>query len=389
MSGKKIRHRLFGVAVLSLVFAGFWYVMHRKAASDPSVSAAPVRVAAVEQRDMPVVEHTLGTVLANATVQVVARVQGSLESAGFVEGQFVEPGDLLFQIDPRPFQAALDQARAVLLRDRALLKNARRDDKRYQTLYRQHTISAQLYDTAATNVDALTATVASDEAAAKLARIDLGYTAIRSPIGGKTGPMLLQPGNMVAAVGGTALVMITQLQPVKLSMHLPQSDLPRIQARQKAHSIIATIDLHAGPDGAISAPVDFIDNAVDSQSGTIQLRANFANAQLRLLPGQLVNVTVTLDEIPHALVVPHDALNDGPGGPYVYVVAGNRAEQRNVRVLFDNSRQVAIAGDVKPGDAVIVEGQLRVVPGAVVKVFAPASTMGPRALPHAGTSGLP
>ena len=389
VSKQKIRHWLMGVAAATLVLAGFWYVEHRQAATGQPISAAPVRVASVEQRDMPVVEHTLGTVIAYATVQVVARVPGKLESAGFTEGQFVKRGELLFQIDPRPFQAALDQARAVLLRDQALLRNARRDDQRYAALYRQHSISSQLYDTSTTNVDALTATVAADKAAAELARINLGYTTIRSPIDGKTGPMLVQPGNMVAATGNTALVTITQLQPVKLAFHLPQSDLPRIQARLRSHAIVATIDLHDGRGGAVSAPVDFTDNAVNSQSGTIELRADFANAQLRLLPGQLVNVTVTLDDIPHALVVPHDALNDGPAGTYVYVVAGDRAEQRKVRVLFDNSRHVALAGKLKPGDAVIVEGQLRVVPGGAVKVFAPIAASDAQGLPRANAAGSP
>lgn len=389
VSRQTIRHRLIGAAALALVLAALWYAMHRQAATDHPVSAAPVRVAAVEQRDMPVVEHTLGSVVANATVQVAARVPGKLESAGFTEGQFVKRGELLFQIDPRPFQAALDQARAVLLRDQALLRNARRDDQRYAALYRQHTISSQLYDTSTTNVDVLTATVAADKAAAELARINLGYTTIRSPIDGKTGPMLVQPGNMVAAAGNTALVTITQLQPVKLAFHLPQSDLPRIQARLRSHAIMATIDLHDDRGSTVSAPVDFTDNAVNSQSGTIELRANFANAQLFLLPGQLVNVTVTLDEISHALVVPHDALNDGPAGTYVYVVVGHHAVQRSVSVLFDNSRQVAIAGDVKPGDAVIVEGQLRVVPAGAVKVFAPATAAGRKGLPRAGASGSP
>ncbi len=336
---------------------------------------------------LTLVTALLGTVVANATVQVMARVPGRLESADFQEGQFVKRGERLFRIDPRPFQAALDQARAVLLRDQALLRNARRDDRRYAALYRQHTLSAQFYDTATTNVDALAATVAADRAAAEMARIDLGYTTIRSPIDGKTGTMRVQPGNMVAAGGSAVLVTITQLQPVKLAFHLPQSDLPRIQARLRSHPIAATIDLHDGRGGAVSAPVDFTDNAVDTQSGTIELRADFANAQLRLLPGQLVNVTVTLDEIPHALVIPHDALNDGPEGTYVYVVTGRRAAQRSVSVLFDNGTHVAVAGDLKAGDAVIVEGQLRVVPGGAVKVFAP--TTAPPPLPRAGAPGSP
>jgi membrane fusion protein, multidrug efflux system len=320
---------------------------------------------------MAVVEHTLGTVVANATVQVTARVQGTLESANFKEGQFVKKGDLLFQIDPRAFQAALAQARATLLRDEALLKNANRDAQRYNALYAQNAISSQQRDTSATNAAALAATVAADKAAVDMAQLNLGYTQIRSPIDGKTGPLLVQPGNMVAATGTTALVTIAQIQPVKLSFDLPQADLPLIQARQKVRPLIATIDVRDSKNLPLSAPVDFTSNVVSNQSGTVELRANFGNANLSLLPGQLVNVTVEMNNIPNALVVPHDAVNDGPNGTYVYVVVGGRALPRSVKILFDDSQNVAIQGDLKRGDQVIVEGQLRVVPDGPVQVFAP------------------
>ncbi|HEY7889361.1 MAG TPA: efflux RND transporter periplasmic adaptor subunit [Steroidobacteraceae bacterium] len=364
------RRRLVAVALGALVLAGLWHWLlpHRSAGASRE-PAAPVRTAKVERRDMPVVERTVGTVLANVTVQVTPRVQGILESAFFREGQFVSKGQLLFRIDPRQFDAAYAQARAIGLHDEALLRNARRDESRYRSLAKQNSISGQQVDASAANVAALVATVAADRAAARLAQLNLEYTQIRSPIEGKTGPLLVQPGNLVDATGPTPLVTIAQVQPVKLSFSLPESDLPRIQARQKSHALLATI---AGPGGApLSAPIDFISNAVTGQSGAIELRASFANTSLSLVPGELVNVTVQLADIPHALVVPDDALNDGPDGPYVYVVAGDRALTRPVRVLFDDSRSMAVAGDLQPGDAVIVEGQLRVVPGGPVQVMPP------------------
>lgn len=361
---------VIAIAVAALVSAGVWYRMigHHSAAASQQFSA-PVRTAKVERRDMAVVEYTVGTVLANVTVQVMPSVQGTLESAYFREGQFVSKGQLLFQIDPRQFEAAYAQARAVLLHDQALLRNARRDERRYRTLIRQNSTSSQQLDASITNVEALIATVAADRAAARLAQVTLGYAQIRSPIEGKTGPLLVQPGNLVEATGGTPLPLVTiaQVQPVKLSFSLPQSDLPRIQARQKSRALLATIEV---PDGEPpSAPVDFVSNAVSGQSGTIELRATFANASLSLVPGQLVNVTVRLADIPHALVVPDDALNDGPDGPYVYVVAHDRAIARRVRILFDDSTNTAVDGALQPGDAVIVEGQLRVVPGGPVQVM--------------------
>lgn len=316
---------------------------------------------------MPVVERTVGTVLANVTVQVTPRVQGTLESAFFREGQFVSKGQRLFQIDPRQFEAAYAQAQAVLLHDEALMHNAQRDERRYESLAKENSISPQQVDASATSVDALVATVAADRAAARLAQLNLEYTQIRSPIAGKTGPLLVQPGNLVDATGPTPLVTVAQIQPVKLSFSLPESDLPRIQAHQKSRALLAII---AGPgDTSLSAPIDFVSNAVTGQSGTIELRATFANSSLSLVPGQLVNVTVQLADIPHALVVPDDALNDGPDGPYVYVVAHGRAIARPVKILFDDSKSMAVEGELRPGEEVIVEGQLRVVPGGPVQVM--------------------
>lgn len=359
---------LIVVAAAALAAAGvwLWVIPHRAAGATPP-PAAPVRTAKVERRDMPVVEHTVGTVLANVTVQVTPRVQGTLESAFFREGQFVTRGQLLFRIDPRQFQAAYAQAQAVWLHDEALLRNARRDEQRYRLLAKQNSASGQQVDTSAANVAALIATVAADRAAARLAQLNLDYTQIRSPIDGKTGPLLVQPGNLVDATGPAPLVTIAQVRPVKLSFSLPESDLPRIQAQQKSHRLLATIE---GLGGAPpSAPVDFVSNAVTGQSGTIELRATFANTSLSLVPGELVNVTVQLADIPRALVVPDDALNNGPGGPYVYIVTHGRAAPRPVRVLFDDSRNMAVAGELQPGEEVIVEGQLRVAPGGPVQVM--------------------
>ena len=239
---------------------------------------------------MTVVEHTLGTVVANATVQVTARVDGQMMSAGFKEGDIVHAGQVIFRLDPRPFQAAVEQAQGTLAKDQAMLASAHNDQIRYDTLFKQNAISQQQRDQADANAKALAATVQSDRAALDVAKLNLDYSVIHSPIDGKTGPILIQPGNLVIANGTNPLVTITQIQPVKVSFSLPQSDLPRIQNRAAQDTLTAAVDMHDTGGKPIQARVDFVSNAVSNTTGTIELRATFANADMRLVPGQLVDV---------------------------------------------------------------------------------------------------
>jgi multidrug efflux system membrane fusion protein len=302
---------------------------------------------------------------------VVARVTGNLESANFKEGQFVKKGDLLFQIDARPFEAALAQAEAVYRRDQAQLENALRDKARYAALSQQGAISTQQRDTSITNADVMAATVAADKAAADMARLNVGFAQIRSPVDGKTGPLLIQPGNMITGTSGssTPLVSIAEVRPIKISFTLPQSDLPRIQKRQETGQLLATLDTRDRAGHVLSAPVDFTSNIVSNQSGTIELRATFPNADLSLVPGQLVNVTVQLGDIPGALVVSRDAVNDSPNGSFVFAVRSGKAVQVPVTVQTDDGTNAAVAGGLVAGETVVVEGQLRVVAGGSVRVL--------------------
>jgi multidrug efflux system membrane fusion protein len=372
---------IVGSGLLAAVLGGYWYFnSHGDSGADKRSNAAPVRVAMVEQRDMAVVERSLGTVVANTLVQVSARVQGTLESAHFKEGQFVKKGELLFQIDPRPFQATLAQAEAIYRRDQAQLTNALRDKQRYAVLRQQGAISAQQSDTSDTNADVVAATVAADKAAMDMARLNLDYSQIRSPVDGKTGPILIQPGNMISSssAAAAALVTIAEVRPIKISFTLPQSELPHIQARQKTQPLLATLDVRDNAGRILAAPVDFTSNIVSNQSGTIELRATFPNADLSLVPGQLVNVTVQLNDIPHALVVPRDAVNDSPSGSFVFVVRREKAFQTPVEVLTDDGTNTAIAGSgIAAGDTVVVEGQLRVTPGGAVRVLSAKNSAKP------------
>ncbi len=389
--------RAAGAIILAAILGGFWYAttsgnagfdeMRSRAvgaisqlvglktagggpppSAQPPAAAAPVRVGQAVRRDLAVIRRTPGTVIANTMVQVTSRVQGIIDSANFKEGQFVKRGDLLFQIDPRPFQAALEQARAQTERDKAQLASAQADADRAVMLSQRGIVSDQQRDQLVATARALTATIAADQAAINIAQLNLDYSRITSPVDGKTGPILVQPGNMVTANSTAPLVTLAEIQPVKISFSLPQADLKLILERQRKQALTAIVDVDGVNGEPLSAPVDFVSNAVSNQSGTIELRANFDNRDLVFLPGQLVNVTVELDRIPNALVVPHDAVNDGPAGSFVYVVESGKARQQPVKVVFDDAKNVAIEGDVKPGDTVIVEGQLRVDPGGRVTV---------------------
>jgi len=378
----RIRIILAGVAALVLLIGGFWYFTHTSTPPARRAAAAPVKVATVEIGNMPVVEHTIGTVMANSTVQVNARIQGQLIKALFHEGQMVKTGDVLFQIDPRPYQAVYDNALASLA-------TAKAKADRYARLTAQNAVAPQQFDDAQ-------AAYLEAKAAVESARLNVEFTTIRAPVNGKTGPILIQPGNMIAAATASttasSLVSIAEIQPVKISLALPQSDLPRIQARQAKGGLTVTIALHDAGGQDIQVPVNFIGNAVTSTTGTIELRASYPNPDMALVPGQLVDVTVALAEIPNATLVPREAVNTGPDGQFVYAVRDGRAEQVPVKVLFDSGVDDAVAGDLRKGEMVVTEGQLRVVPGATVSVSSAkarpakdgkgAQTSGRRRVPH-------
>jgi multidrug efflux system membrane fusion protein len=377
------RTYLIGGAALVLALGGFWYFNHSKAPAPKRNLSAPVKVATVEKANMAVVERTIGTVLANSTVSINARIQGQMIKAFFKEGQMVKAGDVLFQIDPRPYRATYDNALASLA-------TAKAKADRYSRLSAQNAIAGQQLDDAQASYLEAKATVES-------ARLNLEFTTIRAPVNGKTGAILIQPGNMVAAstasTSATPLVTLNEIQPVKIALSLPQSDLPRIQEMQRTKGLTLTVALHdAGGAADIRIPVTFISNAVTGNTGTIELRGSYPNDDMALVPGQLVDVTVALAEIPDATIVPREAVNTGPDGQFVYVVKEGTAQQVPVKVLFDDSVNDAVSGALKKGEPVITEGQLRVIPGGKVSVTGAKKhaagakgplTSGRRRVPHA------
>jgi len=364
------RGRLFlGIAAVAGVLLLGWYLAHRSS-GPKGAPPAPVHVATVHRQNVDIVEHTIGTVLAESTVNITAQVSGQLMVADFKEGQIVHKRDLLFQIDPRPFQDALDQAQAALARDQANLVNAQNDERRFVALFAQNAASQSQRDQAVATAKADAAVVQADEALVKVARLNLEYTQIRSPVDGKTGPILIQPGNLVTAGGSNPLVTITQIQPVKVSCFLPQSDLAQIQNQMSRGLLKAVIPIEGAAGGSEIAPVNFVGNAVSAQTGTIELRATFANDDLRLVPGQLVSVGITMKNLKNVLVVLRNAVNAGPQGSFIYVVdEESKAQLVPVTVLNDDGTNDAVSGKLRPGARAITEGQLRLVPGAKVEVI--------------------
>lgn len=362
------RSRLIGVTSILLVLAAaiaFWAFGGKKEHPRP---APAVVTATALSRDVTVVEHTVGTVVANATVQVTAQVTGQLVRAAFQEGQIVKKGDLLFEIDPRPFQAALQQAEAQLAKDEAQRINAVATKKRYDALFAQNAIASVQKDTSDATAQSAQASVDADRAAVDMARLNLNYTKIHAPVDGKTGPILIQPGNLVSANGASPLVVLTQIEPVKVSFALPQSDLPAIQTREKAGKLMALVDSHKPGVGRLAATVDFVSNQVSGTTGTIELRATYGNKDHTLVPGAQVDVDVTLGNLSKATVIPREAVNDGPDGRYVFVVGPDMtARMRPVSVAFDDGTTMAVKG-IARGEKIIVDGQLRVLPGAKVQL---------------------
>jgi membrane fusion protein, multidrug efflux system len=346
-----------------------WRILAPGQTHAPKQPPAPVRIASAQTRNVVIQEHTVGTIVANATVQVTAQVGGQLVATHFKEGDMVRKGDLLFELDPRPFQAALAQMNAIQARDQASLVSAHNDAIRYAALAQQGAASKSQADQFVAQANALQATVAADKANVQTARLNLIYSQIHSPVDGKTGPILVQQGNIIAANGTNPLVTITQIHPVKVSFFLPQSDLPRIQERMAANNMSATIRTRGQGGEARTAPVDFVSNAVSNQTGTIELRATFPNLDNALVPGQLTDVSASLGQLNNAVIVPHDAVNLGPNSSFVWVVDNkSTAQMVNVTVLNDDGTSAAISGAVKPGDRVITDGALRVVQGSKVSV---------------------
>jgi multidrug efflux system membrane fusion protein len=372
-------------ALACLAAIGLWLLVRelRKPAPVPAAPSIPVVAAAAQAGDVPVYLAGLGTVQAYNTVTVRARVDGTLDKVVFVEGQDVKAGDLLAQIDPRPFQAQLDQVVAAKARDEALLANARLDLQRYQKLVEQDSIAVQQRDTQAALVAQYAATVKNDQAQIDYAAVQLGYTAITSPIAGRTGVRMIDVGNIVHAADTVGLVVVTQIEPISVLFTLPEDDFGAVSRQMAAGRLTVAASNRADNKLLGQGTLLLINNQIDQATGTIQLKATFPNKDHALWPGQFVEAQLLLETRHGAVTVPAAAVQRGPQGVFTYVVnAGNKVQMRPIKVSAANAggSVALIESGVAAGEQVVVDGQLKLRADATVKLV-PAAVAPPVVAP--------
>jgi multidrug efflux system membrane fusion protein len=327
--------------------------------------AIPVSLSPVEKTDFPVYLTGLGTVQAFNTVVVRTRVDGQIDKIAFKEGQMVKQGDLLAEIDPRPFQAALDQAKAKKVQDEANLANANLDLQRYTKLGEFAT--RQQTDTQRSTVAQLTALLSADDAAISNAQTQLDYTQVKSPITGVVGLRQVDIGNIVNASTQTGIVTVTQIEPITVIFTAPEDQLPYISEGQKAGALKVIAITTDGKKPLAEGRLDVINNQVDTTSGTIRLKAVFDNKDHTLWPGQSVSTRLLVRTLKDATVAPDDAVQHGTNGLYAYAVGqDHKAELRNVKVSYSIDGRSVVDEGLKPGERVISGGQFKVQPGSIV-----------------------
>ncbi|MGZ4811410.1 MAG: efflux RND transporter periplasmic adaptor subunit [Terriglobales bacterium] len=355
-----------------LAFIAAMTACGKSKAGPPAEMAAPVVVVAAVQRDVPVEVKAVGTVEAYSNVQVKSMIAGEITKVGFTEGKDVKKGDLLFVIDPRPYQAALAQAQGNLARDLAQEANARAQATRYAALFKEGVVSREQYDQVTTAADALKQAVEADRAAVETAKVNLTYTTIDSPIDGRTGNLMVHRGNVVKA-NDINILTINQIQPIYATFAVPEMYLPEIKRDEGNRKLSVEVRVPNEPKPA-EGVLTFIDNTVDAATGTIKLKATFSNLDRRLWPGQFADVSMTLSMQKNAVVVPSAAVQTGQNGQYVFVVkSDSTAELRNVTVSRVIGSDSVITSGVQAGDQVVIDGQVRLTPGKKVALSKPAN----------------
>ena len=370
----------------------------RKTVTAASAEGAgfPVKVATVEMRSVPVEIKAVGSVEAYSTISIKSRVTGALDKVYFKEGDSVKEGDPLFDIDPRPYEEAIRQMEANVLRDTALLRQAEANVDRDQAaadfssaqaarirkltdqgIYSREQLDQAEADLKAKNgvlradravIESARGAVRADEAAISNAKLNLSYCHILSPVSGRTGNVMLKRGNLIKA-DDAELVAIHEINPIYVTFSVPEMRLPEIRRQMKNAKLHVTALIEDVRPESVDGVVTFLDNSVDPATGAIRLKATFNNTAGKLWPGQFVNVRVRLSELPNAAVVPPEAVLVGQSGEYVFVVkADGRVEQRPISVSLRTEKLVAIQKGVEPGEKVVIDGQVRLMPGSKVKV---------------------
>jgi multidrug efflux system membrane fusion protein len=397
--GSRIRSQIkhhWAVAALVLVgvFIGAWLLIRwslRPAAKPSAPRTVAVSAVTVSVRDLPVSITALGAAQAWTSDVILAQVSGKLLSVDFVEGTNVKAGQLLAEVDPAPYRAALTQAQGALERDRALLAAARVDLARYQTLMVEDSIARQTFDDQAALVKQDEGTVLLDEGVVSTAQVNLRWCRVTSPITGRTGVRMVDPGNLVSAsepptssTSGTAapvgIVVVNQIEPIAVTFSVPQGDYQRLsEVSDGFRKPLATQALSQETGVALGVgALRIADNRVDPTTGTVKMKARFANADERLLPGQFVNIKLTVQTLSQATTIPAAAVNQGPNGPFAYVVgADQKVSMRPIKLSLIQDVTAVITTGLKPGEIVVTDGQMSLSPGSVVKVTVPASAQPP------------
>jgi membrane fusion protein, multidrug efflux system len=330
-------------------------------------AAVPVTTATAVQKAVPLTLKAIGTVTPYSTVDIRAQITGQLNTIHFTEGQDVTAGQLLFTIDPRPFESSVRQAEAVLAKDTAQAKNAETQRSRVEDLFKRGLISREEYDTQVSTAESLNATLAADRAQVENAKLQLQYTSIKAPVSGRTGALNVHVGDLIRANDTTPLVVINQLTPIFVTFSVPGQMLANIRQYQRSGALSVAAEVPQGQQAPSSGVVSFIDNTVDPATGTIKLKATFANGDRSLWPGSFVDVTIRLTTEPNAIVVPSQAIQAAQQGQFVYVVKPDRTvEARPVTVSRQEGAESVVSKGLSAGEEVVTDGQLRLTPGARV-----------------------
>ena len=387
--------RLFIIAAICLVAGGYAYYRSDEAfhvwvdkklgmvAAEPGEKqrpAAPVRIATVTQRDFPVIVEGVGNVRAISTVEIKSRIDGQVMQSAVKDGQLVEKGDLLFRLDDRPLYAQLHEAEANLARDKANLEKAKSDVERYTTLAKKGISPQTKLEEAQSSLASLEAAIRASQAAVELANLNLGYATIEAPISGRIGTVLLTPGNMVKANDTQPMVIIAQLRPVNVAFALPEKYLGVLRERVASKDgLYVNVDVEGSQDIDERGRLSFINNVVDTATGTIQVMASFANKDGKLIPGQFARASVTLQVLQQAVVAPARAIQMNQKGRYAWVLKSDgTVELRRIEVGPTIGSETVVTSGLNSGETIVTDGQPRLFSGARVKPIDADSKSEPR-----------
>ncbi len=368
----RLRQGTAAAVAIALVAGTAWWRSHARHPPPKAPPPVAVNVASAARADVPEYLEGLGTVQAFYTVTVTARVDGRIDRVAFREGQDVKKGELLVQIDPRPYQAALGIAVATRDKDRAQLENARHDLARYEQLSPEDLLSKQTLDTQKALIAQLIAQVKGDEAAIDSARTNLDYTAITSPVDGRTGIRLVDPGNNVHASDTNGMVVVTQVEPISIIFTLPEESFEQLSDALRRGTVTATALSRDDKQELDQGTVGLIDNVIDQTTGTLRVKVTLPNKQRRLWPGQFVNVRVMTQMLRQVLTIPASALQRGPDGTFTYVVQPDSTVRvAPLTIGEQNGDTVVVDKGLEAGDRVVVSNQYRLQPGNLIRVNGP------------------